>query len=101
MKTRNEALTRAYEALCQELNIALYEEDPASMGSSVGAPRDEYAAEAARLAATIKSSGSPDEVESHLREMFAATSDALVQRVEQALAKFRMQSREAMQMDKG
>jgi hypothetical protein len=38
VNARNEAMAHAYRQLCEELSAALYEEDPASMGSAVGAP---------------------------------------------------------------
>lgn len=90
MKATHETLTRAYEALCEELNTALYEEDPASMGSNVGAPRDEYAAEAARLAVNVRSSSSRADVERELLKMFGVAPSPLLERVEKALAKFKM-----------
>lgn len=41
--------TRAYRAFKQEVERILYDADPYGMGSSVGAPRDEYSDAAARL----------------------------------------------------
>ncbi len=46
---RTRALSRAYQDFNRRLMTILYEEDPAGVGSSVGAPEDEYAAEAAEL----------------------------------------------------
>lgn len=95
MSARNEALALAYKQLCEELSAALYDEDPASMGSTVGAPRDEYDGEAARLASLLRDSRSRDEVTLHLHKMFGDHSESLVERVDKALAKFRIRSETA------
>lgn len=95
MNARNEALARAYKQLCEELSAALYDEDPASMGSTVGAPHDEYNEEAARLASALRNSRSRDDITLHLREIFGDCSESLAERVDKALAKFRIRSETA------
>jgi hypothetical protein len=95
VKARNEAMARAYKQLLNELSAILYEEDPASMGSTVGAPLDEYDGPAARLAAALHEVRARDEIASRLREMFGDCSESLAERVDRALAKFRMLSETA------
>jgi hypothetical protein len=98
VSARNESLSHAYTQLCEELSAALYEEDPASMGSSVGAPLDEYDGEAARLASALRESRSTEEITLHLRDMFGECSESLAERVRKALAKFRMRSETVRRM---
>jgi hypothetical protein len=95
VNARNEAMAHAYRQLCEELSAALYEEDPASMGSAVGAPHDEYDGEAARLASKLRDVRSRDEILSHLRELFGTCSEPLAERVDKALAKFRLRTETA------
>src|SRR6266571_1349841 len=97
MSALNEALSLAYKQLCEELSGALYDEDPASMGSTVGAPRNEYDGEAARLASALRDTRTRNEVALHLYKMFGDCSESLVERVDKALAKFRMRSETARQ----
>jgi hypothetical protein len=89
MSARNEALASAYKVLCEELSATLYDEDPAGMGSTVGAPRDEYDGQAARIAAALRSTRSRKDVASYLEKSFSKCSPALIERVERSLAKFR------------
>jgi hypothetical protein len=86
-KSRKE-LALAYERLCDELSRVLYEEDPARIGKSIGAPRDEYNEEAARLATALRTVSSRDEIEQVLQQVFHTKSTALVERVERAMTKF-------------
>jgi hypothetical protein len=92
MSERNEALGLAYKQLCEELSGALYDEDPAGMGRSAGAPRDEYDGEAARMAAALRGVRSLEEIASRLRSTFGECSPSLLERVERAFAKFRIRS---------
>src|SRR5438132_6100459 len=101
MNSRNEALTSAYVQLCDELSATLYDEDPSGMGSTAGAPRDEYDGEAARIAAALRNSRSRDEIASHLEKSYGNCSPALIDRVERAIAKFRMKSETAVRMHRG
>jgi hypothetical protein len=96
MSTRNEALASAYKELCEELSATLYDVDPAGMGSTVGAPREEYDGQAARIAAALRGSRSREEIASHLEKSFGECSAALVERVERSLAKSRMKSNTAI-----
>jgi hypothetical protein len=92
MKARNKALALAYKLLCEELSGALYDEDPAGMGSTAGAPLDEYDGVAARIASALPNVRSREEIASHLQSTFWGCSPALLERVEKTLAKFRMKS---------
>ena len=87
--TSKKNLARAYQQLCDELSRVLYEEDPARMGKSIGAPRDEYDGEAARLATGLRNTTSRDQIEQLLQQVFHTTSTTLVERVERAMTKFR------------
>lgn len=89
MNRSKKDLARAYEQLCDELRTVLYEEDPARMGKSIGAPRDEYDGEAVRLATALRNTRSRDQIEQLLRQIFHTTSTTLVERVERAMTKFR------------
>lgn len=89
MKSREETLRSAYIEFCRELSKLLYEEDPAMMGRTVGAPPDEYDSEAARLASSLRDAQTRDQVSLRLQEMFGPISDAVVTRVDDALAVFR------------
>ena len=82
-------LTRAYQQFCSELSRVLYEEDPARMGTSVGAPHDEYDGEAVRLAAALRDARSDEQVERVLIQAFHGAPARLVERVGRALTKFR------------
>jgi hypothetical protein len=90
VKASDLELRRAYEQLCDDLSKTLYEEDPAAMGSSVSAPHDEYDEEAIRLAVALKNTGSRGEIAQQLIDVFSVAPDALVERVADAVAKFRM-----------
>lgn len=93
MRNRRNKLTRAYEALRQELQAILYEEDPEGMGSSVGAPPDEYAEEAAALIPMLQGSASEGEIAAVLHKKFGSAQRALVERVHRAWSQFLEQTR--------
>lgn len=80
---------RAYEQFCDELSNVLYDEDPAAIGKSISAPRDEYDGLAARLATALKNASSRDQVAAILEQFFQTRSMRLITRVERALTKFR------------
>lgn len=93
MATRSKAhaaRVAAYKTLCAELSEALYEDDPARTGSSVGAAPDQYDREAARLSVDLRSVRTRAEVRWVVRRMFGSCSPALLDRVERALDKFRL-----------
>jgi hypothetical protein len=89
MDRSSQALGRAYQQFCQELSNVLYEEDPALMGKSIGAPLDEYGAEAARLAAALKNAQSSGEIERVVVGVVRQVTPLLLQRIERAVTKFR------------
>jgi hypothetical protein len=91
---RQQALAHAYQALREELATILYEEDPGTMGSHVGAPPDEYAEEAGRLSTMLKGSTSEGETGRVLRGMFTSPSPRLVSRVHEAWGHFLARVRE-------
>jgi hypothetical protein len=90
MNPRNEALALAYKQLCGDLSKVLYEEDPASVGSAVGAPLDEYEGVAVRLASALRDVHRRDDVASHLRRLVGRSPERLVDRVDKALATFKL-----------
>jgi len=53
LSERSRHLSRIYRVFCDSISHALYENDPLQMGSSIGAPLDEYDEEAANLARHI------------------------------------------------
>jgi hypothetical protein len=101
VNVRNEALALAYKQLWRELSSALYDEDPIGMGSKAGAPLDEYNGPAARLASALSDVRSREEIASYLQSRFGECSSTLLERVERALAKFRMRSDTAVRTHDG
>lgn len=97
MTARNQALTPAYKELCKELSASLYNEDPAGMGTTVGAPGDEYDGEAARIAAALRNIRSREEIGAYLKQTYGKCSGALIDQVEGALIRFRTKSETATQ----
>jgi hypothetical protein len=53
-ESKEQQVTAAYLRLIQRFMAILYEEDPEGFGSTIGAPRDEYSNEAAKLAAELR-----------------------------------------------
>jgi hypothetical protein len=96
MSASNEALKSAYKELSEELSAILYDEDPAGMGSTVGAPRDEYDGLAARIAVALRGVRSREKVTSYLEESLGKCSTDLVERIDKALAKFRLKTQTAV-----
>jgi hypothetical protein len=90
MSAQKDAMLAAYKQFHKELSEALYDEDPGGMGSSVGAPMDEYDGEAAKLAASLRDSSQLSDVATHLRQSFGCAPTALVQRVSKALTMFNL-----------
>lgn len=90
--TRTKLLTSAYREFKEALSRALYEEDPAGMGASVGAPLDEYDAEAARLAVALRNCVSRKDVAEALTTMFGSAPVPLIERVFAAMLRFRADS---------
>lgn len=92
--SRQKRLSLAYKRFREGLITILYEEDPGRMGSSVGAPPDEYAQEASVLAARLTDADTGEQdVRLTLQEMFRDdASDELVSRVERALGEFARQA---------
>jgi hypothetical protein len=79
----------AYQRFRDKLMTILYEEDPGGMGSTVGAPLDEYAQEASRLVPRLRVAAASQEVRLILEDMFHNNvSDSLASRVERALRDF-------------
>jgi hypothetical protein len=79
----------AYHRFRDKLMTILYEEDPGGMGSTVGAPLDEYAQEASMLAPRLRDAAVSREVRLILEDMFVDNvSDSLASRVERALQDF-------------
>jgi hypothetical protein len=60
----HEDQTRAYLDFKSELEAVLYDDDPFRMGSSIGAPSDEYSEVAARLIPTLLGIARGDSAES-------------------------------------
>ncbi len=87
--SRTKLLASACRELKESLGKALYEEDPAVTGSSVGAPLDEYDAESARLAVTLRNCETKKDVAEALNAMFDGAPDPLVERALAALVRFR------------
>lgn len=56
----------------------LYEEDPQGFGISIGAPADEYSAQASELLVELSRMGRDDEIESLIRREFPEASGSLV-----------------------
>jgi hypothetical protein len=92
MRPRQKALSLAYEQFRAELSAILYHEDPVSIGDAIGAPQDEYDAEAARLAAAIRSMRTRTEVAEQLHHMFGTTTDILSDKVYRAVRKFQIRA---------
>lgn len=92
---RNDALVAAYERFHRELSNVLYECDPASMGSSIAAPRDEYDMEAARLAAALNSVKDEREICALLLKSFGVCNQPLLEGVEKALRRFKLDTETA------
>lgn len=88
-KNRRHAMTQAYQQFCAELSAVLYEEDPGGFGRSVGAPLDEYASSAARLAVALKDAADGHDIAMRLHETVGTSTDQLIERVAAALSKFR------------
>jgi hypothetical protein len=84
-----------------ELSKILYDEDPEMIGSSIGAPLDEYDKESFQLAASLKSISSQEDVDKRVRELFATASDAFIERVKRALDKFNLRCLTAKQTADG
>ena len=86
---RTKTLRMAYRALIEDLSRALYEEDPAGMGASAGAPLDEYDDAAARVAVALRNCESRTDVAAALTAMFGSAPDPLVDRVLAAQMRFK------------
>lgn len=78
----------AWVKVQQELSRLLYEHDPEGMGSSVGAPTDEYDDGATELIRQIKRPevGSPDVA---VRQLWPGATDDLVAAVREVWERFR------------
>jgi hypothetical protein len=96
LKADNQALASAYKEFCAELSATLYDEDPAGMGSTSGAPRNEYDGVAQKIAASLRDIRSREEITPCLEKFFDAWTPSLVDRIERALAKFRLKVRTAI-----
>jgi hypothetical protein len=96
MKNRKEALAAAYERFHGELSSLLYEIDPASMGASIGAPKDEYDGMAARLAAALKDLKHDTEVDALLFQILGVRDQTLVAGVAKALRRFKLDAETAI-----
>lgn len=95
MKSRNEALSAAYKRFHRELSSLLYEIDPASMGASIGAPKNEYDGMAARLAAVLRDIQDDTAIDTLLFEALGVRDEALVAGVAKALRRFRLDTQTA------
>jgi hypothetical protein len=75
----HQKLKETYQTLVAEMAIILRRADPLEL-VSVGAPRDEYDEEVARLVAKLRTASSPADVQVVLREVFGGwregTSDS-------------------------
>lgn len=79
-----DARSHSWEELREELSRALYEYDPESMGSSVGAPDDEYDEGATQLIRDLRRWRSTGLVAQVVRDLWPEASDDLVAAVDQA-----------------
>jgi hypothetical protein len=78
---RRAELRLAYDDTKARLMEILYEEDPDGMGSTIGAPLDEYSAEVAHLMVALRGAETESEVKDVLTRSFEHVSDRLVLRV--------------------
>lgn len=78
---RQERLKSAYAAAQQRLMRVLHQEDPDGMGSSVGAPQNEYSQAAARLLTSLRDATTNEQARSATTAMYPDASDGLVNRV--------------------
>lgn len=79
-----DACSHAWEELRDELSRALYEYDPESMGSSVGAPDDEYEEGATDLIRGLRQRRSTGLVAEVVRDLWPEAGNDLIAAVEQA-----------------
>jgi len=87
VRSKNASL-QAWEELRDELSRALYEHDPEGMGSSVGAPANEYDKGAIELIRGLGGRRSTGSVTGVVRDLWPEAGDDLVARVEQAWLRY-------------
>lgn len=75
--------SQAWQGLRDDLSRALYEYDPEGMGSSVGAPDDEYDGGAIDLIRGLQGQRSRESVAQVVRGLWPEATDELVTVVEQ------------------
>ena len=85
---RRRKLSEAYETLHLALQAILYDEDPAGFGRSVGAPENEYAAEASHLIALLRGHTRVEDVGRVLFDVFKQNTPSLTARVYEAWRQF-------------
>jgi hypothetical protein len=91
MSQREAAMASAYKSFCRELSTHLYDEDPAGIGSSIGAPADEYDSLATRLAVSLRNATAEAEIRSCIEELLGSSSERLVDLVAKSIEAFHNQ----------
>jgi len=88
MTAGDEHQRRAWKVLHRELQAILYESDPGWMGSTVGAPDDEYFDDAINLIRSLKELGPQESVADVVRTLWPEADSDLISAIEQAWARY-------------
>lgn len=80
-RVRQKVLATSYRTFHNRVMKLLYEADPGGMGSTVGAPADEYSEEATKLIAGLKRAKTIGEVRRLVVSMFPESNEELVSKI--------------------